>query len=219
MPTRQLLPSSHPASLAHLAAHPQTVESCPLQLPQNTSKLLSAILRADGIERASALLGSPGISLALVFANEPTNECQQTLHRGTSMSITGIPSSTFNQYPLDAVSKLFQRNFKHRPGSRVWEPVRRETGFLHSAKGFPNAGRLHTTRCSHNHILRAGAGDLANQNSLLQELDHLSQTLDSGSLSAAPQAYVALQTQSTVSTIGGHHTEPPVTEPLLSTLA
>jgi hypothetical protein len=127
------------------------------------------------------------------------------------MSITGIPSSTFNQYPLDAASKLFQRDFK-----QIGQDL--ESGNLSAAKqGFSILQKDLQTQggCTprgvyNNHILRAGAGDLTNQNSLLQELDHLSQTLDSGSLSAAQQAYAALQTQSTVATIGGHHTEPPV---------
>ena len=134
------------------------------------------------------------------------------------MSITGIPSSTFYQNPLDA-SKLLQQDFK-----QIGQDLK--SGNLAAAQQdfFTLKNDLQTQTSSslhhihNNHILSVGAGNLTDQNSLLQELNQLGQTLSSGNLSAAQQAYAALQTQSPVTTIGGHHTEPPVYQPPVTTI-
>ncbi len=134
------------------------------------------------------------------------------------MSITGIPSSTFNQNPLDA-SKLLQQDFK-----QIGQDLK--SGHLSAAKEdfstLKNDLQTQTTSSLHhvhnNEKLSVGAGNLTDQNSLLQELNQLGQTLSSGNLSAAQQAYATLQAQSPVSTIGRHHTEPPVYRPPITTI-
>jgi hypothetical protein len=139
------------------------------------------------------------------------------------MSITGIPSSAFNQNPLDAASKLLQQDFQ-----QIGQDLK--SGNMAAAQQdfstLKNDLQTQTTSSLHhvhnNHKLSAGAGNLIDQNSLLQELNQLGQTLSSGNLSAAQQAYAALQTQSTVqspvTTISGHHTEPPVYQPPVTTI-
>jgi hypothetical protein len=62
-----------------------------------------------------------------------------------------------------------------------------------------------------------GSGDSINQDSLLQDFSQLGHDLAFGNLSAAQQAYAALQAQPPVSTGGVlHHTEPPVSAPPVS---
>jgi len=135
------------------------------------------------------------------------------------MSITGIPSSTFNQNPLDAANKLFQQDFKQigqdlKSGNL--SAAQQDFSKLKNDLQTPTTSSLHHVH--NNHILNAVAGNLSDQNSLLQELNQLGQTLSCGNLSAAQQAYAALQTQSQVSTISGHHTEPPVYQPPVTTI-
>ena len=74
------------------------------------------IPRANGIERAptppSSLGISPAVSTKLQFvASEFPRERLQTLHRGTSMSISGILGSSSNQYQLSS-SNLFQQDLQ-----------------------------------------------------------------------------------------------------------
>jgi transcriptional regulator of heat shock response len=141
------------------------------------------------------------------------------------MSITGIASSVLNQNSLDAASKLFQQDFK-----QIGQDLK--SGSLSSAKQdfatlqndllTKTASSLH--QIHNNHILSTGAANLTDQNSqsLVQDLTQLGQSLSSGNLSAAQQAYAALQTQSSAQTtttgIGGHYTEPPVYHPPVTTL-
>jgi hypothetical protein len=96
-----------------------------------------------------------------------------------------------------------------------------------------NLGGLSTKHFHHYRPLSTGTEDLANQNSLLQDLSQLGQSLASGNLAAAQKTYAALQAQASVSTVsnlhqtsppalgrpipdnGLHHTSPPVFPPVL----
>ena len=82
-----------------------------------------------------------------------------------------------------------------------------------------NLGGLSTKHFHHYRPLSTGGEDLANQNSLLQDLNQFGQNLTSGNLVSAQQAYAALQAQASVST-GGilHQTRPPVSGPPVSTI-
>ncbi|MBZ5665016.1 MAG: hypothetical protein LAO30_10470 [Acidobacteriia bacterium] len=137
------------------------------------------------------------------------------------MSISGIPSSTFSQYPLSAASKLCQQDWK-----QLGQDLK--SGNLSAAQqdlsalqqDLQSQGDSSVNLYHNHHRLAVPIGELTNQNSLLQQLNQLGQDLASGNLSASQQAYAALQEQSTVSTIGGrHHTSPPVKGSTISAVA
>jgi hypothetical protein len=127
------------------------------------------------------------------------------------MSISGVPSSTFSPYPLGGASNPYQQDLKQLGQdlkSGNLSAAQQDLSTLQQdlqSMGGPSTNHFH-----HHHRLSTGSGDLTNQNSLLQDLNQLGLDLASGNLSAAQQAYAALQAQPPVSTGGLHHTEPPV---------
>lgn len=137
------------------------------------------------------------------------------------MSIFGVPISTFNPYPLTAASSLYQQDFKQLGQDlKSGNLAAAQKDFSTLQQDLQSLGGPSVNRFHHHHRISTGIGDLTNQDSLLQDLSQFGQDLASGNLSAAQQAYAALQTQPPVST-GGilHHTEPPVSAPPVSLVA
>lgn len=122
----------------------------------------------------------------------------------TSASTSNPIAQAFNQFATDLMSgdlAAAQKDF-----SAIQQDIQ-------------NLGDLSTKHFHHYRPLSTGGEDLANQNSLLQDLNQLGQNLTSGNLVSAQQAYAALQAQASVST-GGilDQTRPPVSGPPVSTI-
>jgi len=210
------------------------------------------IPRANGIERAptppSSLGISPAVSTKLQFvASEFPRERLQTLHRGTSMSISGILGSSSNQYQLSS-SNLFQQDLQQlsqalqsgnlssaqsefatlqaafsqpaTTSSTTSNPITQafnqlgtdlQSGNLSAAqKDFSTVqqdlqNNLSTSHFHHHHHSSggSGSGNSSSQNSLLQDLNQLGQSLTSSNLSSAQQAYSTLQQQLQQFALGG----------------
>jgi hypothetical protein len=164
------------------------------------------------------------------------------------MSISGILSSSYNQYGLCAASTPYRQGLNQlgqdlksgnlsaaqsdfatlqaafsqsaTTSSTTSNPVAQafhqlgqdlESGSLSAAQkdfstiqqDLQNLGPGSTNHIHHHHRLRSGSGDSTNQNSLLQDLNQVGQSLTSGNLSAAQQAYATLQQQLEQFALGG----------------
>ena len=137
------------------------------------------------------------------------------------MSISGVPISTFSPYPLSAASNPYQQDFKQLGQDlKSGNLSAAQKDFSTLQQDLQSLSNISANRLHQHHRISTRIGDLINQDSLLQDLNQLGQDLASGNLSAAQQAYAALQTQPPVS-VGGilHHTEPPVSAPPVSLVA
>src|ERR1017187_7408521 len=129
-------------------------------------------------------------------ASEFPAERLQTLHRGTSMSISAILNSSSNQYQIGAASNPHQQKMQQL-GQAL------QSGNISAAqKDFSTLqqdlqNNLSTDHLHHHHHLSSGggSGDSSNQNSLLQDLNQIGQSLTSCNLAGAQQAYATLQQQ------------------------
>jgi hypothetical protein len=137
------------------------------------------------------------------------------------MSISAIPSSTFSPYPLSAASNLYQQDFKQLGQDlKSGNLAAAQKDFSTIQQDLQSLGGPSIPHSHHRYRVGIGDGNLINSSSLLQDLNQVGQALASGNLSAAQQAYAALQAQPPVST-GGilHHPEPPVSDPAVSLVA
>jgi hypothetical protein len=129
------------------------------------------------------------------------------------MSITGISSTAFSQYPLDNVSKTVRQDFQ-----QLGQDLK--AGNLSDARhDFTTLRRDLLTQTAqtpdgvnNNYLQRIRDNG---QSPLFQDLNQLRQDLTSGNLSAAQQAYTALKTD----VVGNQpHPEPPLSAPPVSTI-
>jgi hypothetical protein len=248
LPARQLLPPK-PGTLCPRAAAPRISPSAILR---NRRKTLRHFFRTPprakwnracsntarftrnfaGYERQSS-------------ASEFPAERLQTLHRGTSMSISAILNSSSNQYQIGAASNPHQQKMQQlgqalqsgnlsaaqsdfatlraafsqpatatgststgstsNPVAQAFNQLSTDlrSGSLSSAqKDFSTLqqdlqNNLSTDHLHHHHHLSSGggSGDSSNQNSLLQDLNQIGQSLTSSNLAGAQQAYATLQQQ------------------------
>lgn len=137
------------------------------------------------------------------------------------MSISGISSSSTNQYQLSAATNLYQQNLKQLGQDLTSGNLSgAQQDFATLQQSLANQNASPASHVHNHHRFRAGAGDFTDSNSLLQQLNQIGQDLSSGNLSAAQQAYAALQAQPTAATIGGHNNmEPPVPGSPVSAMA
>ena len=128
------------------------------------------------------------------------------------MSISAIPASTFSQSPLSVSNSIYQQGF-----AQLGQDL--TSGNLSAAQkdysslqqDIRNAEDPVANRRHHLQHFRSDSSQLTNGNSLQQLLTKLGQDLTSGNLSAAQQAYSAVQMLSTASTVDLRHAiEPPV---------
>jgi hypothetical protein len=113
------------------------------------------------------------------------------------MSISGILSSSSNQHQLSA-SNLLQQELQQLGGDlqsgnlsaaqKDYSTIQQD---LQRATGTPPANHFH----HHHRVATSGGEDSSSQNSLLQDLNQLGQSLTSSNLSSAQQAYSSLQQQ------------------------
>lgn len=135
------------------------------------------------------------------------------------MSITGIPISTLSQDPFSATSKTYQQNFVQLGQDLKSGNIAAAQQDLSALQeDLQSRSDSSISRYHHHHRLAVDAGELTKQNSLLQQLTQLGQDLASGNLSAAQQAYVAMQ--DSVPTSGPrHYPLPPSKRPVISAIA
>jgi hypothetical protein len=219
------------------------------------SNISSEIIpRENGTERASTPPGSlgtsPGASIDVPLANTPLNVVK-LLHRGTSMSIAGILTSTFLQNQLSGASSPYQKQIQQlsqdlksgnlssaqsdfatlqaafsqsattsastptstsNPVSQAFNQLATDlrSGNLSAAQkdlstvqqDLKSPGSPATNHFHHSHI-GGGSGDSNTQNSLLQDLSQVGQSLTSSNLAGAQQAYATLQQELQQFALGG----------------
>src|ERR1039458_9690369 len=135
-------------------------------------------------------------------ASEFPAERLQTLHRGTSMSISAILNSSSNQYQIGAASNPHQQKMQQLGQalqSGNLSATQSDFATLRAAFSQPATATGSTSNPvaqSCNHLSSGGgSGDSSNQNSLLQDLNQIGQSLPSSNLAGAQQAYATLQQQ------------------------
>jgi len=121
------------------------------------------------------------------------------------MSISGILSSAFSQSQLSGAGSVYQQELQQlgkdlqssnlSAAQKDFATIQQD---LQSANGTPSASHLH-----HHHRLASGGGEPNKQNSVLQALSHVGESLTSGNLSSAQQAYASLQQQLEQFALGG----------------
>jgi len=248
LPARQLLPPPSPARFTPQPAPRRLAERHSPQPPQNTPPFLPGLPRAKWNRACSNttrftrnLAGYERHSSASEFPAERL----QTLHRGTSMSISAILNSSSNQYQIGAASNPYQQEMQQLGQalqSGNLSAAQSDFATLQAAFSQPAAttGSTSTGSASnpvaqafnqlgadlrlgnvsaaqkdfstvqqdlqnnlspghfhHHHHLSSGggSGDSSNQNSLLQDLNQIGQSLTSSNLAGAQQAYATLQQQ------------------------
>jgi hypothetical protein len=109
------------------------------------------------------------------------------------MSISAIPSSTFNQYPLAAANNVYQQDMKQLAGDlQSGNLSAAQQDFSILQQDLQNQSGSSVSRPHNHHRLHIGTEDLTGQNSLVQQLSQHGQALASGNVAAAQQAYAML---------------------------
>lgn len=127
------------------------------------------------------------------------------------MSVSGISSSSTNPYQLSVATSLYQQNLKQLGQDLTSGNLSAaQQDFANLQQSPANQSGSSVNHLHNHHRFRAGAGDFTDSNSLLQQLNQLGQDLSAGNLSAAQQAYAALQALPTATTDAQNNLESPV---------
>ncbi len=141
-------------------------------------------------------------TLQTAFSSSPTSTASTSTASTSTASTSNPVAQAFNQLASDLKSGDLSA-------------AKQDVSTLQQDLGGKGDYPIH--QMHNHHRFGAGVGALTGQNPLLEQLSQLGQDLTSGNLSAAQQAYSALQTQATATRTGGHRTEPPLLPPATGT--
>jgi hypothetical protein len=167
----------------------------------NSLQQLSKDLQSGSLSAAQ----SDFASLQAAFSSSPTTTASTSTASTSTASTSNPVAQAFNQLASDLKSGDLSG------AQKAVSTLQQDLG----SKDDSSATRMHN-----HHRFSAGVGASNSQNPLLQQITQLGQDLSSGDLSAAQQAYAALQTQVSATSSGmGNNMESPVAGNPISMLA